>query len=274
MLFITIGNKHLPISKKNLFFISFGILLLGILSYFSIFLPDQFSQEILTQCIHQNFLPSSYETIGHEKIPAITAQPLRYLGKGSQAIAFISADNQYVIKFFLNERFHTKLRIRHPFKKAYPPRIRYDVLNRYAKAFQEIREETGLIAVHLSATTSHLPSCYLQDPQGYYHLIDLNRFSFVVQKRCDCLNTTFSKMSKKEKKKTLAALQTLMQTLAKKGFHNLRNSFKEENFAMLGDQALMIDVGNVIFIETQKKHPEEELQRIKEQLETWVKEKS
>ena len=240
------------------------------MAYFCILLPEHFSPKILTQDIKREFSTSVCKS---DDLHQIVSQPLCYLGKGSQAIAFASADGKYVLKFFLNERFHTKLRIRRPFRKALAPRIRFDVLERYAKAFEEIKEEAGLIAIHLSANTTDLPSCTLQDPKGKYHLINLNRFSFIVQKRCDCIDKTFSKMSLEEKQKTLAALEILMQSLAKKGFYNLRDNFKDENFAILDDKALMIDVGNVIFVDTQRQHPEEEFQRVKTILQTWMKEK-
>lgn len=259
--------------RKKLVLIVFILCMLLITVRFCVLLPDHFSQKMLTQNIKEEFIPPSQECLNSDELRQIVANPIHYLGKGSQAIAFVSADNNYVIKFFLNERFHTKLRIRSPFRKTASPRVRFDVLKRYAKAFQEIKEETGLIAIHLSANTTDLPNCILEDPKGLHHLIDLNQFSFMVQKRCDCINTTFSKMSLEEKEKTLIALETLMYSLAQKGFYNLRGDFKDENFAILNGQAFMIDVGNVIFLKDQKEHPEQEFQKVKNMLQTWMKEK-
>jgi len=229
-----------------------------------IHLPDRFSPDLLVQGIEHEFPHHECANL-HE----ILSQPFSYLGKGSQAIAFASADGKYVLKFFLTNRFHTGLRIRRPFKKTPPFRIRGDVLERYASAFEKIQEETALIAMHLSATKDHLPRCVLQDPQGHQHTIDLNRFSFLVQKKCTCLSTHFAKLPLEKKESLRQKLQELLTSLARKGFYNLRGSFKEQNFAFCEDEVYIIDIGNFVFREEIAQHPLPEIQRSEKALQHW-----
>lgn len=239
------------------------VLILG--SYLCIHLPDTFNPKLLVQDVVADF-PS----LGCEHLKQVVSKPLTYLGKGSQAIVFASADGQYVLKFFLTQRFHTKLRIRMPFKKTPPSRIRWDVLERYAVAFEKIQEETGLVALHLSANTHHLPQAVLQDPQGNLHTIDLNRFSFLLQKRCTCLADSFHKMSSRKQEEVAQALETLMTSLACKGFYNLRGSFKDKNFAILNQKAFIIDVGNFVFREELLQDPKAEIARGHAVLNAWL----
>lgn len=251
--------------KQRLLYLGIACLaLLG--AYVCTLLPDHFTPNILVRDITREFPVS-----GCEHLSRIVQKPFSYLGKGSQAIAFESADGRYVLKFFLMEHFHTKVRIRSPFRKLPAPRIRWDVLERYTIAFQELKEETGLVAIHLSANTTDLPSCTLKDPKGHLHVIDLNRFSFLVQKKGSCITDQFHQLSLEQQRHVASSLEALTTSLARKGFYNLRASFKDENFALLDDKALIIDVGNFIFLEEQKTHPEGEMVRAKEQLHSWLK---
>jgi hypothetical protein len=230
-----------------------------------IHLPDTFTPTILVQDVVADF-----PALGCEHMKQVVSKPLTYLGKGSQAIVFASADGQYVLKFFLTQRFHTKLRIRMPFKQTPPSRIRWDVLERYAVAFEKVQEETGLVALHLSANTYDLPQAVLQDPQGNLHTIDLNHFSFLLQKRCTCLADSFHNMSSPQQEEVAQALEKLMTSLACKGFYNLRGSFKDKNFAMLNQKAFIIDVGNFVFREELLHNPETEITRGHVVLSTWL----
>jgi len=253
-------TREFPLMKKYLLFYSILLTPALLLLPFCLHTPENFTPSLLVQDINLS-TPSQ----GCEILATLTRQPFSYLGKGSQAIAFESSDHLYVIKFFLKKPLYNKWRIRSPFYKAPHPRIRWNVLTCYATVFEKIPEETALIGLHLSANTSHLPKCCIQDPKGHLHTLDLNRFSFLLQKKCAPL-TRHSTLSSQQQK----SLETLLSTLASKGFKNQRSSFKEVNFAFLDDQAFLIDAGNFVFEKTQLLSSQHEVARSQESFRRWV----
>ncbi len=115
-------------------------------------------------------------------------QPYHYLDRGRQSFVFESADKQYVIKFF--DRTYTEL----PFWASLlpPERKEREVAKRryraqlyrtgYQIAFDELRRESGLIAIHFEPT-EQLPPLHIQTKAGRKLQIDLNRTAFVLQKK-------------------------------------------------------------------------------------------
>ena len=260
-------------SSLLLFFLFSSFLLFGLT--FRIILPDTFSPVFIKHDIQGEFTPFNCPQI-HQ----ISSCKLRYLGEGMQSIAFASVDKKYVLKFFLTKRRYQKIRLRPaPFlqkmfsqknKNRTPPSDKRYVLESYDKAFCKIKEETGLVAVHLSASsTEDLPFCHLIDDKGQEHVVDLNRVSFVVQKYGALVKDKFLHMSLKEQKEALIDLEKLLQKIATSGFINHGKSFNPENFALVDRKALMIDVGNIKFSEEQKADPKKEIQKLKKLLKNW-----
>lgn len=90
-------------------------------------------------------------------------QSYRYLGKGCQSYVFESEDGKFVIKFFKYQRFRM-----HSWLKFFPPmpalvKYRQEKMEKKWKkldgfvrswkvAFEHLKEETGLVFVHLNKT--------------------------------------------------------------------------------------------------------------------------
>ncbi len=267
-------NKK-PVLSLIVFLFCLSFLIFGL--SFRLIMSDAFSPDLLKHDVQGEFT-----AFNCPEIHQITSQKLHYLGEGMQAIAFVSADKKYVLKFFLKHRRYKKIRLRPaPFLQKIwanqqnkpinlsPPNDKRYVLESYDRAFKELKEETGLVAVHLSASAQDLPFCHLIGPQGQEHVVDLNRVSFVVQKYGALVKDQFSKLSLEEKKEALLHLEGLLQRIAEKGFVNNGKRFNQENFALLDQKAIMIDVGNIQFSEDQKAHPQKETQRLKKLLKKW-----
>lgn len=239
--------------RKSSFALSVFVFLLTSLS---ILPPDSFSPELFVQ----NFKKET-TFFNYPEIEKIIKEPLRYLGHGGQAMAFESIDGKYVIKFFLSKRIHRYTRIK-PFsiyqrffsnKPFNTTRDRSQILLRYQKAFELLQEETGLIAIHLSPSTPPLPSCSIIDYNGKMHQVDLSTTSFVIQKRGQPLEVASSQK----------ALLELMEKIAIKGFKNRSKRFNKNNFALIGNKAIMIDLGHISFSKAQKIDPSEELIKLR-----------
>ncbi len=91
---------------------------------------------------------------GRSSEMSIPAQTFRYLGKGGQSYVFVSEDNRYILKLFRSSRLNT-LKFFLPFRKTKIELLENDLretLQSYLIAGTYLKEETGLVAIHLDHT--------------------------------------------------------------------------------------------------------------------------
>lgn len=196
-----------------------------------------------------------------DEIRTILAKPFYYLGKGAQSYVFASPDGKYVLKFFKFQ--HLRLP---PFLDTIPLPDGLDdwriakqekkqaeltkLFQSYKLAFDEVKDESGLIFLHLNKS-SDLNCCLtLVDRLNIQHRLDADRLEFVLQKRANLVLPTL--MAQQEKKTLLESLAKLLHTLDQKGIYD-RDSHLTKNFGFIGDQAVLIDCGSLA-----KKKPEDE----------------
>lgn len=125
-------------------------------------------------------------------------QPYYYLGKGCQAYVFVSQDRQFVIKFFKYQRYRLQKWLE--FFPPLPSIVKYreekkqkkwNKLDGFVKswkiAFEHLKNETGLIFVHLNKTNDLHKEITIFDKIGQLHSIDLDKMEFCIQRRADML---------------------------------------------------------------------------------------
>lgn len=221
-----------------------------------------------------------------EELNEALNQKFHYLGCGGQCFAFRSEDDRYVIKFF-------KHRIRKPWTLilGFPlPRVLDDKrrrkyekadfkLNRdftsYKIAFEDLREETGLLYIHLNKGISLNRTLSVTDKIGITHSIALDDVEFVVQKKAQMAYARFDDLGRKgntaETKKTLRALLDLIVIRCKKGIYD-EDPRLHRNFGFVGDQPIFIDVGRFVK-DLSRKNPEvykKDLHLITKRLRAWL----
>lgn len=131
-------------------------------------------------------------------------QPFKYIGKGAQCYAFESEDQQYVLKFFKFK--HLKPFWMTEWLPAVGPLKAYknhstqrkqrkinSVFSGYALAFQENREETQLLYLHLQPTSHLKQQVKVLDKLGLSHYIDLDSIVFLLQRKGETLATRLRK---------------------------------------------------------------------------------
>ncbi len=225
----------------------FLILVLPVLFFFSATRLVHFSPEIIfkgKKVVGENLLDSSC-------LQAISEGPLHVIGNGGEAIAFVTANGQYVLKFFLKKHLQ-KTRLFKPKKQFrqlvfgkrkvnYPEKV----FEKYLLAYKHLPLESGVIAVHSPKLNGKdLPSCTLIDYQNKQYQIDLNEFTFVVQKKGEIIENL---ISLSDFETVELKLLELFETLARKGFISKSLVFNPANFAILNDKAVMIDLGKIEF---------------------------
>jgi hypothetical protein len=184
-------------------------------------------------------------------------QPFYYLAKGAQSYVFRSQDNQYVIKFF--RLYHLQppswlnlLSLPYPLEQ-------YKVLKKIRKneelakdflsykiAHQEMKEETGLIYLHLNKTKALNKQLKIIDKIGVAHHVDLDQMEFLVQKKASLVYPAIAELAKSQgeesAKEAIHSLIALLKMRCEKGICD-KDPDLNTNFGFLGTKAIQIDFG-------------------------------
>lgn len=200
----------------------------------------------------------------HDEITTILSQPFRYIGKGLQTFAFESQDGKYVLKLFRFDgcRIPYGQRLLRWGKDllGLSSRIVMPLDERMSKTFgscllsyHKLKEETGIVWVHLNPTPSLWPLIQVQDRLGRWHTLDPAKFRFAVQKKGTLLRAALESAYSEDPEKfarMVDSFRELLNTLEGKGIYNLDPKMAS-NFGFIGEKAIQIDFGN--FVEDTKR---------------------
>jgi hypothetical protein len=212
-------------------------------------------------------------------------QPYRYLGSGGQCFAFISQDDRYVIKFFKTRFikfgslfFQTlpfipeKTRQRKIEKALF--KLRRD-FNSYLIASRDLKEESGILYLHLNKTTDLRKNLRITDKLGINHTVDLDQMEFAIQRRAELAYPYIdSLIRKKQFEKAKSAIHSLIDISVKrckKGIYD-EDAKIERNFGFLDEQPLLIDIGRFVRDPSRQNREiyQQDLHGITRQLRTWI----
>jgi len=115
-------------------------------------------------------------------------------------------------------------------------------------AYDNLKEETGLIYLHLNPTDHLHKKLAIYDACGICHQIDLDGAKFFLQKRATPLSTHFAKLQARgadeEARKSIDSLLQMILTRCKKGFAD--RDIINRNLGYIGTQAIEIDSGSFL----------------------------
>jgi hypothetical protein len=210
---------------------------------------------------------------------AVLQQRFSYLGCGTQVTAYESADHRYVIKFF-NPRntikeswFHKTSRLCKMSSlkwmvKTYggkKERLR-QFFERYRLAFQDLRDEAGLVYVHLDQSTALSQKLEVVDKEGRTHQVDLNVCPFVLQKKVELTLTHLDKLLEKEDiegaQEGVRQIYALFLSRAQKGYTD-KLQILDKNYGFAEGRAVQLDVGRIC---KKPLNPAAEMKRIVENI--------
>lgn len=217
-------------------------------------------------------LPEEYEKLFHQKF--------RFFGRGLQSFSFLSEDGTTVLKLF-NNRYQNRLfwlRFFPSSKKIFQAQRKWEkTFSSYQIAFDELREETGLLYYH-PAKSYDCPKITIIDPIGIEHKLDLNKHGFVLQK-CAILVYPYLSMcaSNQDFERASKAFHSLFSLLTEKMKRGIsdRDPLIRTNFGFCEDKALQIDIGPLSYDENLKSRDrqKEEMEKITLPLRHWLEEK-
>ena len=204
-----------------------------------------------------------------DQIRDILSQKYQFLGKGKQAFSFVSEDEKYVVKFF-NLSY-----VIPSWKDFFYPQIarkKQKKLKRlffgYNNGYQELKEDTGLIWIHLKPTHDLKRTITLVDSQNNELHLDADSTIFVIQKKAEPILSHLSKLYEEgkssEANQLIQAFYALVQRKVSKGFHD-RDKVFQNNYGFVENQPIQFDLGK----NKQMKNPKDEVEYFKAKIETW-----
>lgn len=198
--------------------------------------------------------------VGDNEVPtALLEQPYTFLGSGVQCYAFESADKKTVLKVF--KHYHSvpsndllkNLSLPH-FLENYRQQL---LQKRYRRlfaifdsckiAYEDLREQTGLVYLHLNRTHHLNKKLTLIDKIGNAHTIDLDTTAFLLQKKGELIFTKLSSFLKngntESAKHLIHSLVSIIAERTAKGIANT-DPIIRRNFGYFENQAIEIDTGS------------------------------
>src|SRR5690242_19119162 len=190
-------------------------------------------------------------------VKGVLDQPYRFLDKGAQSYVFLSEDGQYVIKFFKLHSLQPPFLLRGmhlPFhlqplwvKKLLEKQTALTrTFTSYKIAYENLREETSVIFLHLNKTRDLQQKIRIIDNLGISHVLDLDSMEFLVQKRADLFYPQLEKILEEQGMESgKRILSDLVDFLVKR---NQKEIFDKDpdlatNFGLLDNRIVQIDVG-------------------------------
>jgi hypothetical protein len=189
-----------------------------------------------------------------QEIDEILSQTFSYLDKGSQAYVFVSEDQRYVLKFlkqhiyipnswacfipFTSNPYYQKYSNRKKKKQA--------AYRACQIAYTALKEETGLVYLHLNPTQHLKKTVTLLNRKGHAKSLEIDKACFVIQKKADLIYPRISQLMEHNEvdqaKGIISSVFSLIDCFGKRGIYD--NDAKIwNNFGLIEDRAIQIDVG-------------------------------
>ena len=178
---------------------------------------------------------------------AILSQPFTYLGSGGESYVFLSEDQTTILKFFKHHHMKEKSFLDR-FSSKYPEkrkRRKEEFFTSLHLAHEHLRDETGLIYLHLGSSQGLFPQkLTLFDPLHSPHTVALDTLDFVLQKKGE-LALPLLAAKAKAGEDVGPYLDQILALIAKRcaaGIGDKDPVFKR-NLALVGDRPIAIDFG-------------------------------
>jgi len=201
-----------------------------------------------------------------EELDQALTQPYFYLGKGCQSYVFASEDGRFVVKFFKYQRYRLQ-----PWLAYFPPlpaiekyrkeklATKWNKLDGFVKswkvAFENLKDETGLVYVHLNKTTDLNRQLTIYDKIGQKHQINLDQMEFCVQHKaellCDALLEFKNRNDLAGANRLIRQLLTLVLSEYARGLADNDHALMQ-NTGVSEGRPVHIDVGQFVWNENVK----------------------
>lgn len=215
-----------------------------------------------------------------KKIDDILSQKFTFFARGSQAYAFVSEDQKYILKLFKQHKWHPKNLLGYiplplnPFYKDYLQRQKkqWAVLDSCKTALIHVHKDTGVIFAHLNPAPLTVPVMTIVDKRGKAWTLDLSKSCFLLQKKADLFYPHIQALMKKgdiegAKYALTSTFQLLNRFMDIGVFDN--NAILRKNFGFIDNEAMQFDIGKFKF-DASRTPDKREIRIITERFHVWV----
>lgn len=184
----------------------------------------------------------------------IFAQDYYYLSSGTNCYAFISEDREYILKFFkikgllpkdLLGGILLKLGLKN---QAVHQLLSERIFASYRDAYESLRNESGLLYLHLNKTDGLRSIVNLVDGKGNKIPLNLDKVEYVVQKNAkrvfDHLNALVREKDDEGLKESIRSFLKLIATRCEKGFVDQDFNLSHD-FGFIGNKAIQFDCASL-----------------------------
>jgi hypothetical protein len=186
-----------------------------------------------------------------EEADRALSQRYYYLGRGRQCFAFESEDQRYVLKFPRTDThrlaFWQRVLPGGGEKQVLKTAARKRVQESLELAYEELKNPSALVAIHLGPTAETGRMLELRDSLGMRHRVPLERSSFVLQYKKPILMTAFLDALKQgDRALARKILAAFVEAVRERGERQI--SYRDErfidNYGFDGKRAYHIDIGS------------------------------
>lgn len=189
-------------------------------------------------------------------------QKFRYFGRGLQSFSFLSEDGTLVLKIFNNRYQNRIFWLQHlPFfadkVKCARQKLQRNFTS-YQIAYEQLKEETGVLYFHPSVTNYLNQKVTLIDKLGIEHELDLDKTGFLVQKRALLFYSYLDQLMETgqldEAKNALSSYIAFVKKRCEKGIGD-NDPLIRANAGFYEGRPMQIDVGP-FYLDDSLKNPE------------------
>jgi len=187
-------------------------------------------------------------------------QPYHYLGKGCQAYVFASEDGNYVVKFFKYQRFRPQAWInlftfipaveKYQLGKVQEKKEKLEkVFTSWKIAFETLKNETGVIYVHLNKSNEWDRVLTIRDKLGMKHEVKLDQIEFTLQRRAVMLKPAIDQLiadgQNEQAERLIDRLLAMLLSEYARGYADNDHALMQ-NTGVLDGRPIHIDIGQFI----------------------------
>jgi hypothetical protein len=166
-----------------------------------------------------------------EFLEQVLDQPFYYLGKGCQFYVFRSQDDKYVIKFIKQKPLRqwtwldsiplpSQIRSLLDEKKFRRAERAKRLFSSCLLAYKKLKEETGLLFIHLDRVPTLKKKIIIVDKLGCKHQIALDNYEYCIQIKGNPVEETLLNLKKEELPAKIQQLSNLIALRCKKGIQD------------------------------------------------------
>lgn len=223
----------------------------------------------------------------HQRLAQIVNQKFSYIGKGAQCYAFVSEDQQYVLKFFKFKHLKPNLIVDllppiPPFKSfkqscvERKKRKLIGVFNGYDLAYRENRKDSELLYLHLLPTNHLNLQVMVVDKIGLEREINLDDVVFLIQRKGETLRTRLTSLLKQERieeaEQAISRILTMYISEYRRGIFDHDHGVMH-NTGFIGEQPFHLDVGKLNKDERMRQVDvyKKDLEHVVWKIDVWIK---